>query len=362
MKARPEDHQVEVSVFGPGYGECIVVHLGGQRWIVVDSCTSVASNSPVALRYFELMDVDAEKQVDLIVITHWHDDHIRGMSELIDVCKSAHICISDAFTKDEFLKFFSAYSLNRKIKMSSGVDEIMKVLKQKCGRIMRRGSQDKRILNIPAENMAHGHTCEVWTLSPSDFQITESQARLASLIPQENVTMRRAVPSKPNNHSVAMWVVIGGTHIILGSDLEQTTDNRAGWESVVTSPNRPSGEVSFFKVPHHGSRNAHHDDLWTKVLRKDVNAVVTPWDRNKGIPTKADMDRLNSATKNLFLTSQPLSLVPVKHSHGVEQIMREVQINTKRRPHRVGVGVGAVTARFSFEETEDWKVYKWEMK
>src|SRR6516164_161156 len=32
----PRPDQVEISVFGPSYGECIVAHLGHGNWIVVD--------------------------------------------------------------------------------------------------------------------------------------------------------------------------------------------------------------------------------------------------------------------------------------------------------------------------------------
>src|SRR5438067_455186 len=34
----PDSSELELSVFGPGRGECLVVHLGAGEWMVVDSC------------------------------------------------------------------------------------------------------------------------------------------------------------------------------------------------------------------------------------------------------------------------------------------------------------------------------------
>jgi len=33
---KPEKDEIEVSIFGPGYGECIVIHIGNNEWVVID--------------------------------------------------------------------------------------------------------------------------------------------------------------------------------------------------------------------------------------------------------------------------------------------------------------------------------------
>ncbi|KJU81704.1 hypothetical protein MBAV_006106, partial [Candidatus Magnetobacterium bavaricum] len=35
----PKDNELEVTVFGTGYGESIVMHVPGIGWGVIDSCT-----------------------------------------------------------------------------------------------------------------------------------------------------------------------------------------------------------------------------------------------------------------------------------------------------------------------------------
>lgn len=357
MKPPPQTDQIEVTVFGPGYGECIVVHIGDGRWIIVDSCKVKRGSQPVALQYFDQIGVNASTQVELIIITHWHDDHIRGAAELVDSCPNAGLCFSEAFTEDEFLRFLSVYSSTKMSSHGTGVDEFTAILEKikEPARKIYRGGQDKRILNLPGADLSHGHPCEVWTLSPSGFQVTESEARFATLIPEAQETMRRAVPGGQNNHSVAAWISIGDENIVLGADLETTKDVRAGWDSVLNSKNRPNGAVGLFKVPHHGSETGHHVGLWASVLRKDVNAIVTPWNRSQGLPRKEDMDRLTGQTKNLYLTSQPSALFRARHEHDVERMMRQFGIKTKRHSN----SVGAVTARLVPSDDGEWDVSSW---
>ncbi|MEQ3673431.1 MBL fold metallo-hydrolase [Pseudophaeobacter sp.] len=360
MKTPPLTEEIEITVFGPGYGECIVVHVGSGRWLVVDSCKQGQKTPPVALRYFDRIGVDPATQVELVLVTHWHDDHIRGLNELIERCEVAGICISEALTQGEFIKFLSAYSTNKTSLHGTGVDEFVLVLEKMRDpkRKPIRSGQDKRIVNISGKELAHGEGCEVWTLSPSDFQVLESNSRFGSLFPDAKSTMRRAVPDGKNNHSVAAWIAIGETHLILGADLENTSDARAGWASIVGSRNRPSGEVSLFKVPHHGSENGHNAELWDNVLADDVIAVVTPWNRSSGLPGPEDLKRLSSATKNLFLTAAPSSLVRAKHDHSVERMMRQFGISTKRHSKNVG----AVTARRPVSAGGEWAVQSWDME
>ena len=44
----PSAREIEVSLFGPGYGECVLVHLGEGQWMIVDSCVEQGSSSQPA--------------------------------------------------------------------------------------------------------------------------------------------------------------------------------------------------------------------------------------------------------------------------------------------------------------------------
>ncbi|MYC69907.1 MAG: hypothetical protein F4X17_04275 [Gemmatimonadetes bacterium] len=53
----PGDDDFEFTVFGPGYGESIVLHVGNGAWVIIDSCVD-ADGRPHALRYLESIGID----------------------------------------------------------------------------------------------------------------------------------------------------------------------------------------------------------------------------------------------------------------------------------------------------------------
>ena len=68
----PGDDEFEVTLLGPGYGESVVLHIGGGVWILVDSCGR--ADAPAALEYLGGIGLDPALVVVLIVATHWHDE------------------------------------------------------------------------------------------------------------------------------------------------------------------------------------------------------------------------------------------------------------------------------------------------
>ena len=121
---RPSADEIEVSFFGPGFGESIVIHAGDDNWIVVDSCIDAPSSRPAALAYLEEIGVDPSTAVKLILTTHWHDDHIGGMSELVKTCLSAKFACSMALTRREFIEVATVYTTRPLVRGTSGVTEI----------------------------------------------------------------------------------------------------------------------------------------------------------------------------------------------------------------------------------------------
>ncbi len=102
----PGDDEFEVTLLGPGYGESMVLHIGGGAWIVVDSCGR--AEAPAALDYLQTIGLDPARVVVLIVATHWHDDHIRGMGRMVETCANAAFCCAIALCRGEFLEAVGA--------------------------------------------------------------------------------------------------------------------------------------------------------------------------------------------------------------------------------------------------------------
>ena len=93
MKTPPSRDEIEISIFGPGIGEAIVIHVGDNEWLIVDSCIDRISRTPIATKYLRDLNVSLSSSVRLFVVTHWHDDHIRGASAILGECESASVCV-----------------------------------------------------------------------------------------------------------------------------------------------------------------------------------------------------------------------------------------------------------------------------
>ena len=68
----PQADELELSLFGSGCGECVVVHLGANEWMIVDSCIH-ENGEPVSIAYLKEMGIDVGRQVPIVVASHWHD-------------------------------------------------------------------------------------------------------------------------------------------------------------------------------------------------------------------------------------------------------------------------------------------------
>src|SRR5262249_12335263 len=97
----PGSDVIEISIFGPGRGESIAVHLGDSRWIIVDSCR-VSSKSIPVLSYLQNVGVDMAKDVKLVVATHPHLDHFAGTADVFRTCTSAECVCSSAMMDADF--------------------------------------------------------------------------------------------------------------------------------------------------------------------------------------------------------------------------------------------------------------------
>jgi beta-lactamase superfamily II metal-dependent hydrolase len=321
----PNSDQIELTLFGPGFGECIAVHFGEGRWIVVDSCIDKKTGNPAVLDYFNAIGVSPQEVVKLIVISHWHDDHISGLSKIVSSCPQASICCSAALTQKEFLSYALNFQGKIKTSTSSGVDEIsqtFQILKNRSFPI-KYALSNKTVLKMPATGTAD--SCIVTALSPSDKEYGNFLREIAAFIPSNKVTKIRASPLRPNNAAVAIWVEIGGIRLLLGSDLEEKHEPSTGWSAIVQSEDRPQGRASVFKIPHHGSITGHHDTVWSDMMIESPIAVLSPFYlAGKMLPTDKDIERIVALTSKSYITMRnPAPKSKVIRPPSVERTIRE---------------------------------------
>lgn len=307
----PEQDEIEVSLFGPGYGESVLLHIGSNKWIIVDSCIDPATESPAPLSYLRRINVAPEIAVKQIIATHWHDDHIRGLATTLRECKSSEFICSAAQTSKEFFTLVCAYG-TRSMMDSTGVEEFYEILKILQNRNDNQGSQlippkfaieDRCLWQNNPKPGDQSQPCTIFALSPSDASVLLAHMGIGKLIPQVGETKRRVPSLGPNHAAVVLLVKIGDDSILLGADLEETRSSRTGWMAIINSETRPKGKASFFKIPHHGSVSADNSQIWTLMLEPDTISALTPFVSGRiFLPTKDDVARICHNTDKAFST------------------------------------------------------------
>ncbi|MCY3874702.1 MAG: hypothetical protein OXF88_10470 [Rhodobacteraceae bacterium] len=305
MKA-PDPDEIEVTVFGPGYGECIVIHAGSGKWLVIDSCLD-RSREPASIVYLRSLGVKPEKAVATVAASHWHDDHIKGLSKTVKQCRSARLAFSNAFTKEEFLALLYSYEDQPVGKIDRGGTEFLKCLQhaQKAGRQIKPLSEDTVVIDFDAGVLAHKQRVELRALSPSSAQFFDFLRRCPSYV-NDNIgePKTRLVAPRRNDLSVAMLFSIGEQAVLLGADLEEVGDPEKGWQAVVKLRGPREHLAHIHKIPHHGSSGAHLGQVWQSLLHRNPWSVVTPWIHGGIVlPKPADKARIRRLSTESYLTS-----------------------------------------------------------
>jgi hypothetical protein len=303
----PASQEFELSVIGPGRGECVLLHLGYNEWCVIDSCTSSSANLPAAVEYLSILGKDSVEGVRLLIATHWHDDHIKGISAALRQFSNAKFCCSAALQPDQFVELVELTA--ESMPGNSGLEEfraIYDVLEERNGQNRERRfvSPIFAIVNRELLRLDRVHEDEnsrVVALSPSDGTFRESLRWISSLMPKLGEAQRPIANVTPNTTSVVIVATAGRHSALLGADLEFSSRSGEGWSAVLESHPSP-GRSGSFKVPHHGSPNADCPEVWTKMLHENPIAVVTPF-APSGLPKPDDFSRIAARTPHIYCTS-----------------------------------------------------------
>ncbi len=339
----PGEDEFEVVLLGPGYGESIVLHVGCGGWVIVDSCINV-EGKPRALEYLESIGVNPAEAVDLVVATHWHDDHIRGIAKLVEACRKADFCCANALLNKEFLAAVDALEGRHLSADGSGVREIYRVF------TWLESAASRPTFALSNRRVHARGKCEIWSLSPDDTAFKNFLKSVGNLFPGEGRTKTRLPPVAPNDIAVALWVGVDDIVVLLGSDLEKRS-----WVEILQSEERPTSKASVFKVPHHGAESAHEPEVWKRMLAPDPFAVLTPWRRGgRALPSQDDVQRILSHTKNAYATAKagPAAQSPRYANRTVARTIRSTGIELRR----LAMSPGAIRLRCLIGSRAPWKV------
>lgn len=340
--APPAPDEIEVALFGPGYGEAVVIHLGEGVWITIDSCIDPDSKISATITYLDQIGIDANK-VRAIVASHWHDDHVRGISQLSNKFPSAEFVLSGIFNTREAAAFAAAYGGSSSNGLSRGLKELFSVVES------RREVSPVLHKSIVLQETLNGREVLVTSLSPLPASFAVSTTRMAQMAAKKDDSINFAPELHPNMEAVVLHIDLGGDAILLGSDLEE--HGAYGWSGILAKPwsaaRRPS---TAYKVAHHGSHTAECPGIWQRLLSSDPVACLTPFTRgNVRLPTDVDKARVKANARHAYVSSAA-SRKPDMDSRQLKRLSDVCKNLTK-----VDSGFGAVRLRKKIGQA-DWGV------
>lgn len=292
----PTFDELEVNIFGPGYGESLAIHIGAGQWMLIDSCLQ-ESGMPATSAYLDNIAVPVGN-VKTIVASHWHDDHIAGLSSLVKKYSQAELFVPNYFSQKEGSDYVAAYS-GAVVPQSRGTHEIYWAIENSVKGPIPTG---QRVLIYSGAPANVGVTA--LALSPVPEAWGKAMAALLGELPVNKQQIKHASFPKTNIASIVIHIEVGEDAILLGSDLEK--HGTLGWQAVAASKfSLERRKASLYKVAHHGSSTGDIPEIWLDLLQPSPVSAVTPYVNGRtALPKKTDVERIKKLSQGLYCTSQ----------------------------------------------------------
>ena len=307
----PTDNQLaaaplSIAVFGPGFGESIVLRAGtadGAEWAVVDSARRERENGATINPSLKLLEY-CNAHPSLVVFTHPHEDHAGGMAHLVERA-------ADGATVGSVEPLMSARTPlqthrdpdDRRAQRRTEVRNAHIAISQAWA-----GRARKWALVADAQPFLLGGW-QVSVLNPGAPELADAVAN-----------MEAGQKVRLNNLSAALLLERDAIRLVLAADCE-----RAAWTKVAShlNPNHLRATRPV-KVPHHGSKGAIHDVLIRYATLDAGRAqVVTPFPSSGALPrfeVDQGADRLLRAAGELLLTALPVDLLPRSDATTLDEV------------------------------------------
>lgn len=279
--AMDETEKLEIRFLNAGQGDCTHVILPTGEHMLVDMNRDAKNRGIDVVRYLgdELPMRDSVQELDYLVNTHPHDDHIRGMGDL-----------HDNFEIQEL--WHSGHERDLKKGENSEYDRFLEIIED-------LGDQAKEV-RASADPWAEIGDVACHVFRPSSYVRSDS-----GMTSDER---REAI------HDECMVLKIGyaGRSVMLTGD-----SSKAAWESIMKHYNRDGLlAADVLSASHHGSRTffrrTEDDDVYRDHLDTvDPDAVVISVgaDNPHGHPHDDALEEYEQDDPEIYRTDQDLTVV-----------------------------------------------------
>ncbi|MCX6792707.1 MAG: ComEC/Rec2 family competence protein [Candidatus Falkowbacteria bacterium] len=234
---------LELSTLDVGQGDAILIETVNDKTILVDG----GAGKKVVRRISEELPF-WQRKLDLVVLTHPHDDHFGGLIEVFKRYQVSNLLITGIETSD------------------SGYKEFMSVVENSDAKVSIYNGIDK------------------FTIDNLD---------IASLYPRSNVANKKY--SNANNSSIVLKLSYADMDFLLMGDAEKPVEE----ELLVNEKNNLNAEV--IKLGHHGADTSSTEEF-LKSVKPTLALISVGKDNSYGHPSPLIMKRLERLGIKSYLT------------------------------------------------------------
>lgn len=284
------DHFLHITACDVGQGDAILLSLGFiQALIDTGPDESVLSCLDKQLPFWD-------KKIDVLVITHFDEDHIGGFQQLTQVYSIAYL----------FLPLTNYKDSETFLELKQQVSVI-----QKLGTVVKEPFLGQQIAFsefssiYQAKYSSTDFQLSLTFLTPNDLDLEEykrlEEAKaLFWQAPEHELSdedwRKLAIKMSDNNGSIAIFAVFGEVKLLLLGDLESTREVALMEDGLIT-------RVDIQKVGHHGSKTSSSIEFLSKS-KPEISLISCGLDNKFGHPNKEILDNFQSIDSQVLRTDQ----------------------------------------------------------
>ena len=350
LLTHPKLNELQICVFGPGYGESILLHIPFVGWGIIDSCEVKINKKPVVLplQYFlEAVEDNEFPELSFVILTHPHEDHYKGLDKTIATYPGTikRICRYNGVG----IRELKEYLISQKLVHNEQLPGLIDVFK--ASDIAKKNGAQERFLSELTDVFAYndidiegfGKTnIALKALSPSAGSAKKYTEMLYKTFPKIGEPLKFANDSAHNLISVCLLLMIGDLQVLFSSDVEDHPSEEIGWKCIVKNNDCPNLWTNLVKVAHHGSISGFNDSVWkAHKSRFKPLSIVTPFVKgNNYMPGSEDLDRYKKVSSNVGVTGKIEFSTKMKNYYNRKEMLAIQQKSRSfkiiKEPERVG--------------------------
>lgn len=239
---------IEVNMIDVGQGDSCLIKTNNYN-ILIDGGGSENSDYDVgnSILVPYLLD-NTNGIIDLMVISHFHEDHAEGCIAVLENLKVRKILIGTQPKQTELY------------------DKVLKISKEK---------------SIPTIKVVEGDTISMDNLK---FEV---------LYPNEEIQ----IPEDLNNNSLVMKMDYYETSMLFTGDIEKEAEN------ILVSESTDKLDIDILKVAHHGSKTSSINEF-LQYVTPQIALISLSEDNKFGHPNEEVLNRINSNKCMIFRTDE----------------------------------------------------------